>query len=414
MIKYLIMSIGTGKDVEYGLAKSIKNSHPDHIILLISKTSEDTVERLKPIIPEYKDKIRLAGIRNEDDVEKCMQDSLEAINDVIKEGGDKNYVSVDFTSGTKAMTAGLAIAALLAEVGEMVYVVGDREQVTGRVIKGTERVLVLAPNELIIEKKKKEMMILFNEGLYERGISVCNKILELCQKQTIVEEINNWKFLFEAYMHWDRFNHIEAANVMAKISKDFINKLRIDLSSNKEIVNKIGKNLQKMADASIKLSHKYSNELIGDLLANARRRYEEGKYDDAVARLYRVTEMVAQKALAEKGIDTSCIKREDIPEEIAHEFNYFHSSRQNISAIGLDKSFRLLESKGDKNAKVYLENNKLRNALKFRNESILAHGTKPIEKEIYRNLEKQVIDLINLYIDDIETYIKKSTFPMIY
>jgi len=46
--------------------------------------------------------------------------------------------------------------------------------------------------------------------------------------------------------------------------------------------------------------------LIADILNNARRRMKEGKYDDAMARLYRTVELIAQYRLKMKyEIDTS-------------------------------------------------------------------------------------------------------------
>ncbi len=61
--------------------------------------------------------------------------------------------------------------------------------------------------------------------------------------------------------------------------------------------------------------------LIYDLLGSAKRCADlEKKYDDAVARLYRVLEKIAQVALEKRGINDSDVKPEQIPEGLRDEF----------------------------------------------------------------------------------------------
>ena len=52
---------------------------------------------------------------------------------------------------------------------------------------------------------------------------------------------------------------------------------------------------------------------MADLLNNAQRRIDEGKYDDAVARLYRANELIAQITLTKFGvIDNALLDEEKV------------------------------------------------------------------------------------------------------
>jgi CRISPR-associated protein (TIGR02710 family) len=162
------------------------------------------------------------------------------------------------------------------------------------------------------------------------------------------------------------------------------------------------------------LSLQFCPEVLADLLANADRRAGEGKYDDAVARLYRAAELIAQIALAPLGIHTSNLLEKDIPDDVRSLFPEFSRSQRAVS-VGLDKSYRLLEALGDERAKLYLSNKKLRNLLKARNESVLAHGTTPVGKPTYQALRAEIGSLAQTFVPELEKHqlIEKAVFPAI-
>ncbi len=135
----MIMTIGTGSGVENGIAKSIDQSNPLYIVFLATEKSKETISKLEGILKRKfeKSEHEIRIIDDENDAEKCYMDALESIAKLKKE----NYeVSVDFTSGTKAMTGGLILGAIVQEINTLIYVMGDRDDRTGRVITGTERI----------------------------------------------------------------------------------------------------------------------------------------------------------------------------------------------------------------------------------------------------------------------------------
>jgi len=422
MSRYLIMTLGTGEGVEHGLACSIKTLNPDSVIFLGSSRSPDLLERLKPLVPEFTSKFEpLRVMTDENDMEKCALDARDLILKLVENGASVEDIEADFTSGTKAMTAGLCIAAVALAVGRLVYVTGDRDPKTGRVITGTERVLSIYPMRLVIQNKRRELRTLFNKRLFADGLDIIDEVISSCKLPEIQEEFSFWKTLFATYWYWDRFNHIQANQTMKEIPKPYLEKFKLDVAGNKEMLGRISRKLElykkeaskdKRTDDKKLLRLRFSPELLADLLANADRRADEGKYDDAVARLYRACELTAQIALVKYGIDTSKLKPEQIPEELIPLFPELNRAEKAVS-MGLDRSYKVLKVKGEEKAAGYLGNKSLQNLLSQRNASILAHGTLPVQEKTYRHLREQVLKLARDFNPSIDRFLTKASFPEI-
>lgn len=421
MAKYLIMSLGTGEGVEHGLTQSIRTLNPDCIIFLGSNKSPQLLDRLKSLVPEFIPKFQpLRCVSDESDVEKCAIDSRILILELLEQGVPIKDIEVDFTSGTKAMTAGLCIAAVALGVGRLVYVTGDRDSKTGRVITGTERVLTVYPMRLIIQNRRRELRTLFNKRLFADGLNIIDEVMKSCALPEIQEEFLFWKKLFDTYYYWDKFGHLKASLIIKKISKGYLKKFKLDLSGNKEILGRITGKLSRYkekiksrkADKKELLSLKFSLEILVDLFANAERRGQEKKYDDAVARLYRATELIVQLALARYGIDTSNIDLQVISDKVRPLFPEV-SQGEKVVSIGLDRSYQILASLGEEKANLYLENKRLKDLLTSRNSSILAHGTVPVEERTYRDLKGEVLKLAREFVPEMTVFLKKASFPRI-
>jgi len=148
--------------------------------------------------------------------------------------------------------------------------------------------------------------------------------------------------------------------------------------------------------------------LITDLLSNAKRRGEiEQNYDDAVGRLYRVTELIAQYQLKNYGIeDTGDVPRDKIPTSLLNELGTGDAKVK----VGLHTSYRLLAAKGDKIGLRYQEDRRLQNLLWRRNTSILAHGLKPVEQKDYLDLRDAIIPYAKDAVPSVDTLMSECTF----
>lgn len=165
MKKAMIVSVGTGKegkDIAHGICFSIRQSNPDFLIFLT------TDESRKATLPFVFDDCDRAGrkpkeikVTDPDDVEKITLDCQGVIKDLVRDGYDLANMVVDYTSGTKAMSAGLCIASIREKVGALIYISGKRGE-GGRVISGTERALSVVPNQIFAGDLFKEAIDSFN------------------------------------------------------------------------------------------------------------------------------------------------------------------------------------------------------------------------------------------------------------
>jgi len=134
---------------------------------------------------------------------------------------------------------------------------------------------------------------------------------------------------------------------------------------------------------------------VVDLLANAWRRQEEGRFDDAVARLYRAIEAVAQVRLAEThGIDsTERVPLARVPENLRKRLEA--QAEGGYLRLGLQDAYALLaelgDSLGEKFRQAGLDGRG--SVLTVRNRSVLAHGFERVSEKTCNALWQTVLDL---------------------
>jgi len=114
---------------------------------------------------------------------------------------------------------------------------------------------------------------------------------------------------------------------------------------------------------------------LWDLWLNAQRRADQGRFDDAVARGYRLLEWTAQWLLGTVGIDTGDLRQDQIPADLA-----IAPGGDGKRQAGLRNAWTLAAHHlcGEVAQFVASEHNRMLDHLRKRNYSILAHGDRPI------------------------------------
>ncbi|MCC6856352.1 MAG: TIGR02710 family CRISPR-associated protein, partial [Microbacteriaceae bacterium] len=139
--------------------------------------------------------------------------------------------------------------------------------------------------------------------------------------------------------------------------------------------------------------------LIWDLWLNAGRRAAAGRYDDAVARIYRVIEWTAQWILRrQSGIDTADIAVERIPAGV-----YLAPGRNGKYQAGLFAAWCLVEAHTTGAAALFFRSRRdvLLAHLDRRNTSILAHGFAAIDRAGWEETESSfVADFVPMLRDE--------------
>ena len=154
--------------------------------------------------------------------------------------------------------------------------------------------------------------------------------------------------------------------------------------------------------------------VLASLINNSKRKAADYKYDDAIARLYRSFELIAQIKLLKYGIVSSDIDVSALLEKnVSQDFiAYLEKMREdNKIRIGLTADFLLLNELGDDLGKYYMANeNKIKNLTQKRNNSILAHGLDSQSKEDFDNFLAIVVDLALKLDKDMKRFLNETEF----
>jgi len=287
------------------------------------------------------------------------------------------------------MSSGSALAAS-HEFCNLKYISGERGE-GGVVVKGYEKAIEKSPNQYFIDMQYMMLKKLFNLHQYDACLEILNNLRAVTGKREEIEKMEKYEKVVRGYSLWDKFNHEEARKILADINRDFI-----DNGNNKRFLNEIfGAAKEGMKEEAI----------IPDLINNIGRRIKESKYDDAVARAYRCVEMMAQYRLRKKyGLDASNIDTMKLKSELNMDWKIVEKyermrGRNGRIQLALKKDLELLQDLGD-GMGVLLDDKAFMDLLEKRNSSILAHGIKPVTKEMAEKFYNKVVEIGEKFFDD--------------
>jgi CRISPR-associated protein (TIGR02710 family) len=269
--------------------------------------------------------------------------------------------------------------------------------------KGRERVSVITPNDILADYNQRLAKQMFNAYQFDAGLNM----LRDTQQRVEREDVKELELVFKAYERWDKFDHAAARRHFENV-RITSKAVRDRIGPNRGFVNQLAKALAARPEHIIP-------EQIVDLLANAGRRAEEGKFDDAVARLYRITELLVQYRLQEginlsvKGLKTSGLDLARLPANLRPRYDALRKPDGAIK-LGLAQAFTLLGELGDQDwSDRYWNNQKLRGLLTRRNQSVLAHGLTPVERPVYAELRQEVSSLVRATIPNMAALVQRAT-----
>jgi len=386
--KALILSVGIGKvqtskrveDLADALAYSIINNGPDKTFFVVSKESREKT------LPRILDQTKLQNHEYETIITENPYNILqtyETLQPIFKQiKRDYCHITVNFTSGTQAMSGALILLATIYEVDTLNYLAGK---------KGWQELSITQFYFAVAEQKIKTAAQFFNQNQFNATTAILDLIEKTTTDPKVTSRTTPLKNLGEAYELWDKFQHQKAFQKLRKIKKE-------ELNQNKRFLGQL---------LNAKEPEPY---YIADLINNAKRRgTEEKKYDDAVARLYRTIELIAHHQLKTKyNIDPSAAKPTDIPEELLKKWNITQITTK--IKIGLEKAYELLNAKKHPLGKKFSQDKKLKDLLNERNTSILAHNLKPVTPKTYAELYKKTIHYAASTIENLNQLMKDSTF----
>ena len=410
----MVVTVGTGTaggpdSLAAALAWSIDQSGVDAVTFVVTPESTRTAQKVKEIMaadyPASNARISwetVGPLQTMEDVNVIFGFCLEAIRGLEELGIDRPQVIVNYTSGTKAMSAAAALAG--SSLGcRLVYVSGERE--AGIVKPGTEVSFAAPPNAFQAFHDLQLARRMVQRLQFQAAMELCNDVAREHLSAQDERYRRNLYRLARAYDAWEKFDHAEAAKLFGRIEDglDALDELRPDAATIERL---------RSLGAGDEQPSSYSPELIADLLANAARRIApEGKWDDAVARLYRAVEMTAQYVLwRDYRIDTGAIQQAPLG---AHDERRQARIRELIGSrddIGLRQAYALLEILDDQLGPA-LASSGVSGRLQQRNLSILAHGVTPVSQREATRFQRAVLQLVTVAIPDIDRLVSEQQFP---
>ena len=247
------------------------------------------------------------------------------------------------------------------------------------------------------------------------------------------------------YQNWNKFNEKikiyneklkkdEKIKLSAYLQKELIencpkNSFLEDFNKSEDFLNQMNKNLEFLRLKLQNDKNKGISYYLPDLLNNAYRKIEKGYYDDGVARLYRALELIAQIELNKlEIIDQNKLKNNKVfhinknkfdlktkdKSKIREEVENWDKSWSNDGKtfkIALNKSYELLKLFDVELGKKYKADKKLNSSTDKRNNSILAHGLEPLNKESAEDFYEKVLSFSVKVFPKIEENMEKAKFP---
>lgn len=436
----LILSCGGSPEP---LIFCINNFKPDFTYFLCSNDSIDIANDIAIECSLKDNQFNVKVVKNHESLEDCFAKSREIIKELEK---DYDNIHVDFTGGTKPMVSGLVLAAIgedctYSYVGSKDSAARDKNGL-GVVQNGFELIKDQRdPYDVFAVMEFNKGMDFFNKYQFEAARVNFKQASEKLESQDLKELSELYIELVDVYDKWDKFNNVKGK----KLTLDYLLSQILDKINNSDnLKNHLDKNypnftfqmenniefLKLKISSKGKLKQKNVKYYLPDLLNNAYRRIEEGKYDDAIARLYRSIELIAQYSLTNEHvvnednlqknkefsinvIDVDALYDANVNDVLSNFMDYQKAKLKGRKTfrIGLKNSYQLLESMGSEYAKDYLNDVEIEKNLRLRNRSILAHGLQPIDGQVANRLYSQVLSYAKRAFPDIVKYMNMADFP---
>ena len=379
--KILFVSVGGSADP---IITCIKKVIPDEIVFVVSNgsngqtSSRDTLAEIR----------KQTGHNNPEKIIEVEPDDLGNILSQVEPELSRALalgcqVHVDYTGGTKTMTSALVLAASMYDEINLQFMAGQRKDLS-QVVSGTENPTEMHRALLGFAQGFATARAFTNKRNYGAALGVLKQLsIDLEKfKKAKVKAPKAWRMRLDQWVRWltiidlwDRFDHRLA-----------FEKLEYGLDNGEKQAEAFEvANLHLRLGALCK-SKVPTPELLEDLWLNALRRADLQLYDDAMSRLYRLSEATVQAYLWKLGVDTSNVDLEVLQPSI----------RRDLEGRGYHQTFQISLSQAKRQLKYMQPECKLFELWSDenpawqgqRNNSILAHGFNPITKRDFDNAKK--------------------------
>ncbi len=399
------------------IVKAIETRRPDRVVFLCTtregETAGSDVQVLGPVPPPPPGRAAThdprpiperVGLPPEaweyrivpvDDPDTVFWRARELLREIRAHFPEAEIV-VDYTGGSKSMTAGLMLAAVADPRPVAIQFIGGARPDLVRVVSGTERPLSIAIDAILAERASADAERAFARFAYDEAVALldpwaASEASDRALPQALLPRLDRAHRLARAFAAWDRFAHGDALTLLEPLfDLPPIAALRPALEALAANAGRTAK------EGDRKRWLPPEDPLLPlDIWHNACRRAVQGRFDDAIARAYRVVEATVQWVLwTERRIDTYRVPKEAISSELFAELDRRRTGEPLKVALeqGLDivrhelREHWLTALLGPKelNTNKSKQTDLMKRLVRWkesRNQSILNHGFEPLGPE---------------------------------
>jgi len=377
------------------IIEALKRRPVECALFVVSEKSEPQVEQA--VLPAIGYPLQWECVRldDPDDLNACYQQIRLALSGWLDRRRLRSEeVYFDLTGGTKPMSAALTLAAV-ERIPFYHYVSGEREKEgLGTVIAGTERP-VTGPNPWMqVAIRQRELATqLYEQGHVEAAAELLDQAAQIASERS--ETLKAFARLCRVLAKLDLFQFRGLPSELGQCQR------ALEVAFEQRGAHKLISWLHELREHVQALEAEYRSQRehprsLLELLANARRRHRQSRHDDAIARLYRAVELFAQNRLhAAFGAVSGRISLNSLDAGVAAELrtafpdDLMDGDRLQLSCAKAFSALKYSPFQEDHRLTEVYE--RLKPALEKRNQSWLAHGTRPAEAADFEQMWKLVI-----------------------
>lgn len=382
----------------------LRRHRPKHVWYFCSAGSRGNADAIQAEL-DWHPAPRFIEVTRFEELGPCYRELRRRIPEVLAESKvDPAEVLVDYTGGTKTMTAALVLASMEL-FDQFSYVGGEQREKSGLgvTLEGKERVLYQSnPWSDLAVREIERARDLWAGCQFETAAGVLRQVAPRVAHRLRFESIAD---LADAMDARHRLDFKAALRHLGTVQRSA--PALFDGRDDQGLLNFVSESLGICSACSKDTA---SATFLGELLDNALRTAAQGRYEDAAARLYRAMEMQGQIWLAEAtgGVFRNgrcrAKDRDRIPDSI-RSLEFCHPDERGDIKFSLEQCYRALAAMGHQHASAVVADlgpregpernqSRWRAATEKRNTSILAHGVRPICAEGFAAMKAVATDYL--------------------
>jgi len=292
-----ILLIATVGGAPEPLVASIRKWRPARVLFVPSSGTAGQISGIRNLLARQGYELgaglfETIPVSDHQDFSGCVREMRRGLEEHVtrwRERGEGHECVIDFTGGTKCMSAALALVARPWPAVRFSYVGGTRRDTddVGIVVAGSEQVVtVVSPWDTLGYQVVEEAVAAFDRNACGWAAErLRNALSYIADHGSRKSELSTLATFMEGYDQWDQSNYGAAFDKFGQSAKR-LNDLAAVVAGTSQ--DWFGRHIEQARNRLEKLkpgSSRPTRALLEDLIANAARRREEGRHVDAVARL---------------------------------------------------------------------------------------------------------------------------------